>query len=143
MKDIISYYLPHKYPFLLIDRVIDHKKGEYAICRKCVSNNEPFFQGHFPNSPVVPGVLLVEMLAQTAGIAIGIPANQGVVGVLAGINKAKFKNIAKPGDILTLKSTVTANKMNVFKIECIASNEENIVCQCELKIVVVEDETVK
>jgi len=141
--DKISYYLPHKYPFLLVDKIIEDKEGEYAICRKCVSHNEPFFQGHFPGTPVLPGVLLVEMLAQTAGIAIAIPANQGLVGVLGEVTKAKFKGMVRPGDVLTLKSTVVAKKMNVFKVDCIATNEEKTVCTCQMKIIVLEDKSIK
>jgi len=74
---------------------------------------------------------------------VAIPANEGVVGVLAGITKAKFKNVARPGDVLTLKATITASKMNVYNIDCIASNEENTVCECKLKIVVVDEKSVK
>lgn len=143
MTDKINYYLPHRYPFLLIDRVIEDKAGEYAICRKCVSHSEPVFQGHFPGQPIMPGVMLIEMLAQTAGIAIAIPANQGLVGILGEVTKAKFKGMVTPGDILTLTATIVAKKMKVYKVECVAKNEDKIVCQCQLKIVVVKDSDIK
>src|SRR5690625_6268920 len=95
--------IPHRYPFLLVDKVIEAEEGKRVVGLKNVTINEPFFQGHFPDYPVMPGVLIVEALAQAGAIAVlGMEDNQGKLGALAGVDKCRFKRQVKPGDQLTL-----------------------------------------
>ncbi len=102
-SDEIKKILPHRYPFLLIDRVIDVEPGVSATARKCVTANEPFFQGHFPVKQVMPGVLIIEALAQTGAVAILMEEeNKGKIALFAGINKARFKRQIIPGDVMEL-----------------------------------------
>lgn len=104
----ILQILPHRYPFLLIDRVLDYEAGKWCIARKCVTINEPFFQGHFPGQPIMPGVLLLEALAQCGAVAIlSKPENRGKIALFGGVNKARFKKQVKPGDILELRCELT------------------------------------
>ena len=101
----IQNYLPHRYPFLLIDKIIDIKKGEMITAQKNVSNNEPFFQGHFPEYPVFPGVLLLEAMAQATAI-LDVQSNDRDMSkhlyYFVGIDNARFKKQVVPGDILSL-----------------------------------------
>ena len=102
-KDIANI-LPHRYPFALVDVIEDYEPGEWAIGRKCVTMNEPFFQGHFPGEPIMPGVLLLEALAQTGAVALlSMPENRGKIALFGGVNKARFKKQVVPGDVVELK----------------------------------------
>lgn len=102
-SDEIKKILPHRYPFLLIDKVTAVEPGVSATARKCVTTNEPFFQGHFPVKQVMPGVLIIEALAQTGAVAILMEEeNKGKIALFAGINKARFKRQIVPGDVLEL-----------------------------------------
>ena len=102
--DGIQKILPHRYPFLLIDRVFDYEPGSYALARKCVSGNEGFFQGHFPAYPVMPGVLAIEALAQTGAVALlSMPENKGKLAFFGGIRNARFRQKIRPGDVLELR----------------------------------------
>ena len=104
IKDII----PHRYPFLLIDQVVDYEPGKFADARKCVTVNEPFFQGHFPQYPVMPGVLIIEALAQTGAVALlSMPENKGKIALFGGIKNARFKKQVRPGDVLELHCELT------------------------------------
>lgn len=99
----IKRIIPHRYPFLLIDRVRDYEAGRFADAEKCVTVNEPFFQGHFPDYPVMPGVLILEALAQTGAVAIlSVPENRGKIALFGGIRNARFKKQVRPGDVLQL-----------------------------------------
>ena len=99
----IMEIIPHRQPFLLIDTVEELESGMRAVAKKCVSYNEPFFGGHFPNEPGMPGVLIIEALAQTGAVAIlSVEENRGKTAYFAGINSAKFKRIVVPGDVLIL-----------------------------------------
>ena len=101
--------LPHRYPFALVDRILDYKPGQWAIGRKCVTRNEQFFCGHFPGQPVMPGVLLLEALAQTgAAAALSLPANAGKLALFGGVKNARFRRQVQPGDLLTLHCELTA-----------------------------------
>ena len=101
--DEIKEIIPHRYPFLLIDQVVDYEPGKFADARKCVTVNEPFFQGHFPQYPVMPGVLIIEALAQTGAVALlSMPANKGKIALFGGIKNARFRKQVTPGDVLTL-----------------------------------------
>lgn len=104
----IMVYLPHRYPFLLIDRVLEHVPGEYITAIKNVTINEPFFQGHFPGKPVMPGVLILEAMAQAAGVltfrTAGAEPNEHSTFYLAGIDKARFRAPVLPGDRLELEA---------------------------------------
>ena len=101
----IMEIIPHRQPFLLIDTVEELESGVRAVAKKCVSYNEPFFGGHFPNEPVMPGVLIIEALAQTGAVAIlSVEENRGKTAYFAGINSAKFKRKVMPGDVLTLET---------------------------------------
>ncbi|MEJ7651955.1 MAG: 3-hydroxyacyl-ACP dehydratase FabZ [Chloroflexia bacterium] len=100
----IQRIIPHRYPFLLIDRIIEIEYGRRAVGIKNVSANEPYFQGHFPGAPIMPGVLQVEALAQVGAVAIlGLPENKGKLAYFAGIDGVRFKRPVRPGDQLVLE----------------------------------------
>ena len=100
----IMEIIPHRQPFLLIDTIEELEPGKRAVGKKCVSYNEPYFSGHFPDEPVMPGVLIVEAMAQAGAVAIlSRPENKGKTAYFAGISSAKFKQKVLPGDVLTLE----------------------------------------
>lgn len=99
--------IPHRYPFLMLDSIEELEPGVSALAKKCVSVNEPFFQGHFPGNPVMPGVLIIEALAQAGAAAIlSKPEWKGKTAYFAGIDKARFRRKVKPGDVLMLETTI-------------------------------------
>ncbi len=132
----IKNYLPHRYPFLLIDRVIGFEKGETLTAIKNVSVNEPQFTGHFPIRPIMPGVLIIEALAQATGILafkseIGKPAEDEVY-MLVGVDKARFKKIVEPGDTLVLTVEVMMQKRGIWKFDTKATVDGELVASAEI-----------
>ena len=121
----IKNLLPHRYPFLLVDRVLEFKAGESLVAIKNVSVNEPFFQGHFPEKPVMPGVLILEALAQATGLLAFRSENQGAerdtLYYLVGIDNARFKQPVVPGDQLRLEVTVTKQKRGIWVFDTVAA----------------------
>ncbi|MBR2140770.1 MAG: 3-hydroxyacyl-ACP dehydratase FabZ [Rickettsiales bacterium] len=116
----IQQIIPHRYPFLLVDKVINYKKLESCTGIKNVTVNENFFQGHFPNNPVMPGVLIVEAMAQTGAVLVAKSLNfePGTAGVLfTGIESVKFRKSVLPGDRLELNIKIVSNKMNIWFLE--------------------------
>lgn len=104
----IETILPHRYPFALVDKILDYTPGQWARGIKCVSRDEPFFQGHFPQHPVMPGVLILEALAQTGAVAaLSLPENRGKLALFGGIKNARFRRQVLPGDVLTLECELT------------------------------------
>lgn len=132
----ILQHLPHRYPFLLIDKVIECKLGESLIGIKNVSFNEPYFIGHFPNKPVMPGVLILEALAQATGILAFRTSNSRPTDeslyYLVGIDEARFKHPVKPGDQLVLKVDVIKSKRGVWKFNGEASVDGSVVATAVL-----------
>ena len=111
--DEIQKILPHRAPFLLIDRIEELHPGKHATGRKCVTMNEPFFQGHFPGKAVMPGVIILEALAQTGAICmLTVEGNEGKIVYFGGMDKVKFKRQVVPGDVLTLEVEITKIKGN-------------------------------
>ena len=107
----IAAILPHRYPFALVDRILDYEPGQWAIGRKCVTRNEEFFCGHFPGQPVMPGVLILEALAQTGAVAILSQENfKGKTAYFGGLNNVKFKHKVVPGDRLRLECEIIKQK---------------------------------
>lgn len=135
MLDIqqIQEVIRHRYPFLLVDRVLELEEGKRAVAIKNVTINEEFFNGHFPNYPVMPGVLIVEALAQVSAIImLTKEGNQGRLGLLAGIDNCRFKKQVKPGDQLRLEVEITRLKGAVGKGRGIATVDGEIACETEL-----------
>jgi 3-hydroxyacyl-[acyl-carrier-protein] dehydratase len=138
MMDIhrILKQLPHRYPFLLVDRVLAIDKGKSITALKNVSINEPFFQGHFPHRPVMPGVLLLEALAQAAALltfdASDASPSDDMVYYFAGIEGARFKRPVEPGDQLILDVTLLRMKAGIFKFAARASVASEVAVQAEL-----------
>lgn len=114
----IMEMLPHRYPFLLVDRVLELEPGVRIKAYKNVTMNEGFFQGHFPGDPIMPGVLILEALAQTGGIFVGstLDTLQGKLFLFTGIDEAKFRRPVVPGDQLMLEAEVVRRKMNIWKM---------------------------
>jgi 3-hydroxyacyl-[acyl-carrier-protein] dehydratase len=129
----IQALLPHRYPMLLVDRIIemDHER---IVGIKNVTANEPFFAGHFPGFPVMPGVLIVEAMAQTAGVLIlgQIPDRENKLVFLASVERAKFRQPVVPGDQLRLEAVVLKNKVSVAKIAAKAIVDGHVVAEAEL-----------
>ncbi|WP_047982579.1 3-hydroxyacyl-ACP dehydratase FabZ [Ornithinibacillus contaminans] len=135
MLDIneIKNIIPHRYPFLLVDKVLEMEEGTRVVGIKNVSVNEPFFQGHFPDYPVMPGVLIIEALAQVGAIAVlGKEENRGKIGFLAGVDKCRFKRQVKPGDQLRLEVEITRVKGPIGKGKGIATIDGELACEAEI-----------
>ena len=130
----IQNYLPHRYPFLLIDKVIDIKKNKSIIAQKNVSYNEPFFQGHFPDYPVFPGVLLLEAMAQATAI-LDIESNKRDMSkqlyYFVGIDRARFKKQVVPGDIIIINAKLNQSKSDIHKFSSECHVNDEVVCTSE------------
>jgi 3-hydroxyacyl-[acyl-carrier-protein] dehydratase len=141
--------LPHRYPFLMVDAFV-HQEGDAFECRKNVSHNEPFFAGHFPQEPVMPGVLIVEALAQAAAVGLQVretararaaadpdlasdgPDPEPHVGYLTGIEKARFRRKVVPGDVLRLTGTITRFRRNLCTVEAVALVGDEVAAEATL-----------
>lgn len=134
----IAEILPHRYPFALVDRVMDFEPGAWAVGRKCVSVDEPFFQGHFPGQPIMPGVLIIEALAQTGAIAaLSLEENKGKIVLFGGIKNARFKRPVVPGDVLDLRCQVIRQKGPVGVAEAEAIVDGKIVAKADITFSIV------
>ncbi len=128
----IMKYIPHRYPFLLVDRVLEMEKGKSIVAIKNVTMNEGFFQGHFPGNPIMPGVLTIEALAQAAGIlAIATDGRENLGVYFMSIEKAKFRKPVVPGDQLRLEAEVLQERRNIWKISGKAYVGETLVSEAE------------
>ena len=125
--------IPHRYPFLLIDTIEELEPGVRAVGRKCVSAGEPYFQGHFPGNPVMPGVLIMEALAQVGAVAIlSQPEWKGKTAYFAGIDKAKFRKTVVPGDVLSLEMEIVKIKGPVGVGKARASVDGRVAAEAEM-----------
>lgn len=127
----VKNYLPHRYPFLLIDRVVELVEGESIVAFKNITTNEEVFQGHFPHFPVFPGVMIVEALAQACGVlgfkTMNKTPDDGSVYLFAGIDNVRFKRQVIPGDRLYLEARVVSEKRGIWKFECKAKVDDQLV----------------
>lgn len=129
----IMNIIPHRYPFLLIDTIEELEPGMRALGKKCVSVNEPFFQGHFPDNPVMPGVLIIEALAQVGAVAmLSQPQFQGRTAYFAGIEKARFRQKVVPGDVLLLETEIIKVKGPIGIGRATARVNDKVAAQAEL-----------
>lgn len=132
----IMEHLPHRYPFLLIDRVLSCDPGKELVALKNVTVNEPYFGGHFPNFPVMPGVLIVEAMAQAAAIlafkSFDLERNANSVYLFVGIDKARFKKPVTPGDQLIIKTQIVRNLRGIWKFTGQAFVEDSLVSEAAL-----------
>lgn len=136
----IMEYLPHRYPFLLVDKVVSYEAGKTIKALKNVSVNEPQFTGHFPGKPIMPGVLMLEALAQVAGIltflTLGSKPDANDLYYFAGIDKARFKRVVKPGDQLILEATMLKQRLGVWTYEVKASVDGELACSAEFLLAI-------
>ncbi|MGO2233204.1 beta-hydroxyacyl-ACP dehydratase [Marinomonas sp. UCMA 3892] len=138
MMDVneIRQYLPHRYPFLLVDRIVEINLNDSIIAYKNVTINEPFFNGHFPNHPVMPGVLIIEAMAQAAGVlgfkSMDKKPEDGSIYYFVGADNARFKRPVVPGDRLQLEAKIIAEKRGIWKFECRATVDGQLACSATI-----------
>lgn len=140
MKDLDVYtvldYLPHRYPFMLIDKIVECEPGKTLHAIKNVTFNEPHFTGHFPEQPVMPGVLIVEALAQACGIlnylSLGRKPAENEVNYLVGVDNARFKQVVIPGDVIHLHVEIIKSKRGISKFVAKALVNGNVACEAEI-----------
>ncbi len=134
--------IPHRHPFMLVDRIIELEPGLRAVGIKAVTANEPQFAGHFPDRPIMPGVLMIEALAQTAGVAImTLEAYRGKLGLFAGIDDCRFRRMVIPGDTLVLKVEVEKLRGIFARVRGVASVDGEVAVEATLTIVIPRDLT--
>jgi len=131
-------HLPQRYPLLMVDRVLEFEAGKRILALKNVSNNEPHFLGHFPGRPIMPGVLILEAMAQASGILVfrtlGGKPDANNVYYYAGIDKARFKRPVVPGDRLEVESLILAHKRGIWKFSCIARVDGAVAAEAEILV---------
>lgn len=132
--DQIMERLPHRYPFLMVDRVLELEIGKRAVVLKNVTINEPFFQGHYPHTPIMPGVMIIEAMAQAGGLAAG-SSEEELVPLFAAIDKAKFRRVVKPGDQLIITINVIRARSQVVKVDARATVDDELAAEGELTFV--------
>lgn len=139
----IQKYLPHRYPMLLVDRVVDISLGEAITCYKNVTFNEEVFQGHFPDNPILPGVVIIEALAQASGIlgfkTVGKTPQDGLLYLFAGIDNVRFKRRVVPGDKLMLESKIITNKRHIWKFDVQAKVDGDVAVSGVLTCAITEN----
>ena len=129
----IARILPHRYPFALVDRIVDGEEGQWARGIKCVSANEQFFCGHFPQEHIMPGVLILEAMAQVGAVALlSLPENRGRIALFGGVKNARFRRKVIPGDVLEMTCTLTKRRGPVGIGSCEAMVNGEIACTAEL-----------
>lgn len=132
----ILTYLPHRYPFLLVDRVIDFEQGKRITAIKNVTMNEPFFPGHFPGHPVMPGVLIIEAMAQAAAVlsfkSMGVKPDENSVVLFAGIDNVRFKRQVIPGDQLVMEVEILQSKRHIYRYRGVARVDGQLATEAEL-----------
>lgn len=134
----IQEIIPHRYPFLLVDKITAMEPGKSAVGIKNVTANEPFFQGHFPGNPIMPGVLIVEALAQVGCVALLCKEeHKNKLGMFTGINNMKFKGQVVPGDTLQLEAEVTGFKLNIGRANVTAKVDGKVVASGEISFAIV------
>lgn len=133
---LILRALPHRHPFLLVDRVLEYEVGKSIVARKNVSISEPFFEGHFPENPVMPGVLILEALAQACGVLsyLSKEKEDGADGyfLLTGLDNCRFRSVVRPGDTLTLRCTLERRIRNIFRFDARAEVDGAVACEARI-----------
>jgi 3-hydroxyacyl-[acyl-carrier-protein] dehydratase len=134
----IKKILPHRYPFLLVDRIIALTPGKHAVGRKSVTINEPFFQGHFPVKAIMPGVLVIEAMAQVGGVMmLSQPDSEGKLAYIGGITGARFRKPIVPGDVLECETTLLKVRGDMGKVACVARVDGAVAAEAEIMFALV------
>lgn len=135
-KEIMEI-IPHRQPFLLVDTIEEMEPGKRAVGKKCVTYNEPYFAGHFPQEPIMPGVLIIEALAQVgAVICLSMPENKGKLAIFGGIDKARFRRKVVSGDVLTLEVELIRQKGPIAIAKAVASVDGKVAASAELTVAI-------